>query len=134
MEENRKGILLILLKAKEDFSYGFPILDEVKIANKNIVCYDVDNYSESLVLQMAEKFLGTLNESVIVIVEKDEFLEINGVARLLANLAKNSKKPTKTIFLGKNESVLRFSHWLSIQQVSNENELKVELSTWVTEQ
>jgi vacuolar-type H+-ATPase subunit E/Vma4 len=133
METKKRGLLLIQLRTIDEFSYGFPLLEEVKATEKNMAFYDVDNYSESFVLQMAEKFLDALDESLLIILEKEESLEINGVARLLANLAKSAKKPNKTIYLGKNESVLRFSHWLSMQQVANENDLKHELANWVIE-
>jgi hypothetical protein len=134
MEVKKRGILLIQLHAKDEFSYGSSILDEVKSIDENIALYDVDNYSESFVIQMAEKFLEALDESLMVILENDEKLELNGITRLLANLTKSAKKPNETLYMGKNESVLRFSHWLSIQQVSNESELKAKLTIWVTEQ
>jgi hypothetical protein len=131
MEAKKKGLLVVKIRAKEEFSYGFPLLAAIKESDENIAFYDVDNYSESLVLQMAEKFIEELDECLLLILEKDEKLEINGVVRLLANLSKNAKKPTKTIYLGKNESVLRFSHWLSMQQVANEDDLKLELMNWI---
>jgi hypothetical protein len=82
---------------------------------------------------MAEKYIETLDESLMVIVEKEGDLEINGIIRLLANLAKGNKKPNRTIYLGKNEKVIRFSHWLSMEQVSNESDLKFELGSWINE-
>lgn len=132
-EITRRGVLLIVLKSPEETSYGHPLLLDIKTLSRNIDTFDVDNQSETMVLQMAEKFVQAVDESILVIMDKGENLQLNGINRLLANLSRVAKKPTQTMYLGHSQEVLRFKNWLSIVQLPSEVALRKKVIDWANE-
>lgn len=132
-EITRRGVLLIVLKSPEETSYGHPLLLDIKTLSSNIDTFDVDNQSDAMVVQMAEKFIQAINESILVIVDRGENLELNGINRLLANLSRATKKPSQTVYLGQNQDVMRFTNWLSMVQVSSEVALRKKVMEWANE-
>ncbi len=100
--------LLLYIQLVEDLAeirFANPMLPYLPANAVGLTCYDLDNFSDGLVIQYAQKLI-TQADSIVVGIEAKPQAKLQGVGNLLSRLA-DKQASVSLFYLGENESLIR---------------------------